>query len=138
MTISLFRFLPAVALILGSCSGKISDEDLICNQTPGFIRSAATSSSEQLEVANSCIHKWAYRLGRSSGSNAEIAKATLGACRESLTYFLNFKVDEGNKSKDPFTDDKWQLYVKEFEENALFRVVQGRAGQCSIRGVDQK
>jgi hypothetical protein len=138
MTISRYNWLPLVALVLSSCSQKITDEDLICDQTPGFIQSAATNSDEQLEITKSCIHKWAYRLGRSPGPNTEIARATIGACREALDHFLNFKVKEGNESKEPFTDQKWQLFKREFDEMALFRVVQGRAGQCSIRGVDQK
>jgi hypothetical protein len=138
MIIFRFNWLPMVALALSSCSQKIGDEDLICNQTPGFIQSAATNSDEQLEITKSCIHKWAYRLGRSPGSNTEIAKATIGACREAVDYFLNLKVKEGNKSKEPMTDQEWQLFVKNFDELALFRVTQGRAGQCSIRGVDQK
>jgi hypothetical protein len=138
MTISRYSCLPLFAVALASCSQKVGDEDLICNQTPGFIQGGATNSDQQLEITKSCIHKWAYRLGRSAGPNTEIAKATIGACREALDYFLDFKVKEGNESKEPFTDQKWQFFVKEFDEMALFRVVQGRAGQCSIRGVDQK
>ena len=127
-----------VIILLAACSQKTGDEDLICQQTPGFIVSAATSSVEQLETTEMCIHKWAYRLGRGAGSNTEIARATVGACREALDYYLKFKVEEANATDEPFSDEQWQESAKRFEELALFRVVQGRAGQCTIRGVDQK
>ena len=138
MTIFRFDALISLVLLLGACSEKISDEGLICEQSPGLIQGTATDSSGQLELVNQCIHKFGYRFGRSSGTNREIADAVIGRCRESLDNFLSFKVEEGNKSKEPFVDSNWKVFEERFREEALRRVVEGRAGQCSIRGVDQK
>lgn len=138
---TIFRFSAstmAFVLLLQGCSEKIGDEDLICNQSPGLITSAGATGDEQVKVAETCIHKWAYRFGRAPGSNTEIARAVVGACREAIDMVLELKVAEGNKAKQPFTDEVWQLFVKRFDENALFRVTQGRAGNCGIRGIEQK
>ena len=142
MTTSHCNVLLAAAFLLSGCSGEksenFSDEDLICHRSPGFIVTAAKTSDEQIKLAEVCIHKWAYRLGRAPGSNGEIAKATIGACREPINRVLELKVEDGNKIKEPFTDDLWQLFVKRFNDHALYRVTQGRAGKCSIRGLEQE
>ena len=140
-----FRFsatLVATAFVLTSCAKKMSDEDLICDPIPGLIGNPIAgqpiNSSDQEAQVFSCIHKWGYRLGRAPGSNSEIAKAVLGRCRGGIDNFLDLKVKEGNASKQPFIADAWQGWEDRFEESALLRVVEGRAGECSIRGEDQK
>ena len=122
-----FRIAGILLVSLAGCTEKISDEDLICNQTPGLIVSGATTADEQVGIAKQCIHKWAYRLGRAPGSNTEVAKAVIGACREAID-----RIDEMNGRGTDHVEPS--LY----DEYALYRVIQGRAGNCSIRGVDQK
>jgi hypothetical protein len=142
MTTSHCNVLLAGALFLSGCSEgiseKFSDEELICNRSPGFIVTAAQTSDEQIKLAEVCIHKWAYRLGRAPGSSTEIAKAAIAACREPIDRVLELKIEDGNRTKEPFTDDLWQLFVKRFDDHALYRVTQGRAGNCSIRGLEQE
>ena len=142
MIIFHFRGAILAALVLSGCTDKISDEDLICDPSPGFIGNSfgdqPATSDKQMEQANDCIHKWGYRLGRAPGPNSEIAKATIGKCRVAIDNFLDLKIKEGNSLKKPLTDDAWQGYKNGFEEDALVRVVQGRAGNCSIRGEEQK
>ncbi len=130
------------ALSVAGCSEKFSDEDLICDPSPGFIANPMgadkkTSFDAEGEVSQ-CIHNWGYRLGRAPGSNSEIAKATIGKCRIGINKLLEIRVSEGVLSKKPLMADFWQGSLQRFEEDALTRVVQGRAGNCSIRGVDQK
>jgi hypothetical protein len=137
MTISRSSAVLAFALISGACSNKPSDPDWICNQPPGLVSTAAVTSDEQISVAEGCLHKWSYRLGKAPGSNGEIAKAAVGACREAVDRVLELKIAESEAAKKPFTDDQWQLLVRRFDENALFRVAQGRAGGCSIGNEDQ-
>jgi hypothetical protein len=62
--------------------------------------------------AEGCVHRWAYRLAASKEPAEVVAKAvTEGACRLAV-------------SRTPFPD----LYRGE----ALFHVVQARAGRCTI------
>ena len=131
-----------IALAVAGCSKKLSDEDLICDPSPGLIGvplvgPPATTFDQEGEVF-SCIHKWAYRLGKAPGSNSEIAKATIGKCRGGIENFMNLKIKEGETNKQPFTAEAGQAWMERFEESALTRVVQGRAGACSIRGEGQK
>lgn len=73
-----------------------------------------------------CNHKWAYRLARSDASATEVAKAVAAACSEAADYQIDHapaleraKVAEAiNRSMEP---------------DALFRVVQARAGKCAPR-----
>ena len=137
---TIFRFDIALLLMvaLTSCSEKISDEELICRQSPGFIETIGSNSTEQLSIAKQCIHKWAYRFGRAPGSNSEIGKVVVAKCGESIGWILTYKIREEAPSKQSFTDAMWQKNLNELQEYALIRVTEGRAGNCSIRGVGQK
>jgi hypothetical protein len=138
MTIFRSNSVLCLALLLCACSEKISDEDLICRQSPGYIEEISSNSKEQRAVSEQCIHKWAYRFGRAPGSNAEIAKAVIAKCREGIRWIQTYKIREGFTTKHPFTDAMWQEDMRELEEYALIRVTEGRAGNCPIRGADQK
>lgn len=142
MTISRSSAAVLIVMIVSGCTQRISDEDLICDPSPGLIGSplgsAQANSFDQEGQVFSCIHKWAYRLGKAPGSNSEIAKATIGKCRVNINQLLAMRVNEGLASKKPMTAESWQVSMTGFEEDALTRVVQGRAGNCSIRGEDQK
>lgn len=138
MTIFRFSLLVAAALVVSGCTEKISDEELICDPSPGFIESSAATTTDAENVVQKCIHKWGYRLGRAPGSNDEIARATVEKCWSATGTLRVLKVREGIASKQPFTDANWQVIIDQLNERAFQRVVQGRAGKCSIRGEDQK
>ena len=136
-----FRFSSALTcfLMLGACGQRISDEGLICDPTPGLIATEVGSSSdEQAKIASLCIHKFGYRFGRAEGENREIADAVVGRCRNSLDRVLHLKQEEGAQSDASFTSIDAKFIEDRFREEALRRVVEGRAGKCSIRGKDQK
>ena len=139
MTIFRFSVLGLLAMGLISCSPKISDEALICDQSPGFVADAETAV-EQISVANQCIHKWGYRLGRAPGTNTEIASAVIAKCRLAVDWLHTLDSREGKSGAQKLfpTDSDWLAQKASFEQEALLRVVQGRAGSCPIRGIDQK
>ena len=137
----IFRFSSTLAcfLMLGACGQRISDEGLICDPTPGFIANdVGSNSDEQAKIANLCIHKFGYRFGRAEGSNREIADAVVGRCRSSLDRVLQLRQEEGAQTQSPFTTIDAKNLEDRFREEALRRVVEGRAGKCDIRGEDQK
>ena len=96
MTTFRFSLVIAGAVALQGCSSKLGDQDLICDPSPGFIQDSAPTGDAQLAIAESCIHKWGYRLGRAPGTNDEIAKAVIGKCRKAIDRTLALKVNEGN------------------------------------------
>ena len=75
-----------------------------------------------------CIHNWAYRLARSDDSAEAVVGAVIGACRTSIDRSATM-VAAGDPEAERF-------YLAEFErasrERALFRIVQARAGRCSL------
>ena len=110
------NYFAVVALLaVSACQAQVKPDDRICS-TPPAVESGAWGS---------CVHKWAYRLAGAQGSNSEIAKAAVVACADAVAY----KVDAAKP------EDRLQLLAdinRTAPEEALFRVVQARAGHCAI------
>ena len=73
-----------------------------------------------------------------SGSNREIADATIGACREALVQLRLFRQKENSRASEKYTEEAWLKDEADLHEAALFRVVQARAGNCADRAKEQK
>ena len=135
---TIFRFsaaLAAISVLLG-CSGS-KPNPFICDDPPGFLAHAYDADGEQ-RVAHECLEKWGYRLARASGSNREIADATIGACREALVQLRFLRQKEKFKASEKYTEEAWLKDEADLREAALFRVVQARAGNCPDRADGQK
>ena len=105
------------AILLTGCGS--GPDDRIC----------MTSESVQIDQGDmlGCVHKWAYRLAGSAEPAATVAKAVAQACSDVAVYNTEAASSSG--------DSKSQLYegfMAEAEKQALFRVVQARAGNCDI------
>ena len=139
MTIFRFNTVITSILMLAACGQKISDAGLVCEPTPGFIANdVGANSDEQSKIVSQCIHKFGYRFGRAEGSNREIADAVVGRCRPGINRVLQYKKDEALRSKTTYSTEDSKAVEDSFREEALRRVVEGRAGKCEIRGEDQK
>ena len=131
-------FLPrrASALVplalLGACTGQpigwTADQQQICSPPPPFRETAPADPYQQAVARDECIHNWAYRLARSDDDAEAVVGAVIGACRTSIDRSATM-VAEGDPEAERF-------YLAEFErasrERALFRIVQARAGRCSL------
>ena len=138
MTIFRFSAFMLCGLLVSACGGReiVGQDDRVC-ETPILydVNKPVSSVDEQGLITEQCVHKWAYRLARAPGSNAEIAKGTMGACRSA---FDTWKIQLANTSQGEFVDveGKNRYYAQTeaaLTEQALFRVVQARAGSCSIK-----
>ncbi|HEY0325055.1 MAG TPA: hypothetical protein VGC46_03625 [Allosphingosinicella sp.] len=128
----------AVLGLLGACTGQpigwTADQQQICSPPPPFREVAPADPYQQAVARDECIHNWAYRLARSDDDAEAVVGAVIGACRTSIDRSATM-VAEGDPEAERF-------YLAEFErgsrERALFRVVQARAGRCSLepRAVD--
>ena len=124
--------------LLGACTGQpigwTADQQQICSPPPPFREVAPADPYQQAVARDECIHNWAYRLARSDDDAEAVVGAVIGACRTSIDRSATM-VAEGDPEAERF-------YLAEFErgsrERALFRVVQARAGRCSLepRAVD--
>ena len=115
----------SVTLALAACSNSPAQDDRICN-TPGPIPTeAANTFGEQMMAADRCFHAWAYRLAGAPGPNREITDAVYGACEDTIDRLVMLERKEFKNSNR----DMWQAH---FARQALFHVVQARAGSCDI------
>ena len=136
MTIFRFSLAASFALLVAGCGVQSpKGDDRICATPPPLDLAAAakvTKSWEQIELTDSCIHRWGYRLAKSPGTNRDIASAVLGACRDALLRESDLMFRE-NAGKAPSANDERAMMTElrdRYFETALFRVTQARAGKC--------
>lgn len=117
-TLKVSASIAAVALVISSCGGRANDPR-ICSEPRTQERDIELwgklppdDLARNMGFAEGCVHRWAYRLAAAKEPAEVVAKAvTEGACRIAV-------------SRTPYPD----LYRGE----ALFHVVQARAGRCKI------
>jgi hypothetical protein len=75
-----------------------------------------------------CVHRWAYRLAGSRDPAKVVAEAVVDACNDVANYYPN-----GAALTSSDEDREQYKAARQVAENdALFRVVQSRAGNCAI------
>lgn len=120
------KLTPAIGLIftilllpLGSCG---LPDGRICGPSPpstDLVDGSDVSKGmlSNRERAKNCVTRWAYRLAKSGDDAKIVAEAVVAACRNDI---LAANVDQAK----PFEDH--------YERDALFFVVQARAGRCKV------
>lgn len=113
------RSIMAVALVVSGCSQPSilakKQDDRICLNPP------ATQAQGDWAA---CIHRWSYRLAGAPDTAKDIAPAVVAACSDAIAWQINHVKD----NREQLAAD----LMRSANENALFRVVQARAGHCSI------
>lgn len=94
------------------------------------------------ETAKNCVHKWAYRLARSTDPADDVAEAVMGACWDTVFPWAYARYDAARSRgfagevtvstrtgrEIPYGEDAYE----ELRALALFHVVQARAGHCRL------
>lgn len=97
-------------------------DDRVCSPYPPRIMyNNPTKPGEIASNAHSCVLHWAARLSLSNERADIAADAAIGACRGALTDYA-MSVDPA-----PIVERE-----KSLREEALFRIVQQRAGKCGV------
>lgn len=109
----------AATVLLAACDQSPKPDDRICLTAPTEI---ATGDMK------ACVHKWAYRLARSSDPAKVVAEAVVDACND----VANYRADGSPLENTEEGKRQYEAALAEAETNALFRVVQARAGHCEI------
>ena len=120
------RLIIGCALLLSSCGQKAGSQadDRICTTAPKEIVPYDMTS---------CVHKWAYRLAGSPDSAPVVAKAVVAACINTIGEDAERTSTQSAGHRDDALQQSFFSRNKEvMEEQALFRVVQARAGTCVI------
>lgn len=130
------------ALFAASCSVGQAD---ICTAPPDLASikpiDPNTATSEviyQERRATACVHLWAYRMASSDDDAGTVAKAVVQACEGAVNGHANA---QGRVAMEPWMADDAaeginvfetirEQKVTQMEREALFRVVQARAGKC--------
>ena len=119
-------------------------DDRICT-TPDPIAPVATGASrlDREGVAASCVHRWSYRLARSTDAASVVADAVMGACWDTIfplayaTYEDNVSHGAEKPNITVSTRTGREILVgadvyEELHSRAVFHVVQARAGRCRV------
>ena len=112
------------ALLVGGCEQA---DKRICTSAPKF-------PYDEAEAPQSCAHRWAYRLARSKDPAPIVAEAVMQACKEPLDFYKSARLGAtAAASERPLPVEQFFTDVTEdTRREALFRVVQARAGHCDI------
>lgn len=146
-------FLTTTIFLYG-CSNR--NNEWICESYNTDIRAGSNEISDE-ERLSRCIHRWAYKLAIGSASAQDTTNAVIAACQiefdraesAAINIMVNEKIDLFNKSVEfskkfgrPRPNQENQLisdqdatsFERDFEKrhykNAMFRVIQARAGKC--------
>lgn len=144
MTIPLKRATPRpgpwliAVLTLVGCQGS----DRICTvpkpmdeSLNALIGSNGTAKVVAARVAaESCVHRWAYRLAGSPDTASVVASAAVAGCEDAPAYNVRARMvllAQNNMVLDGGTPEE---ELKRLRGLALFHVVQARSGKCPVPG----
>lgn len=105
-----------VAAALAATSCNRDNDPRICLKPKEVILSGAWED---------CVHKWGYRLAVSQDPAEVVAKAVVEACQDAIDWKVNQSIL--STQAEVLADIKDRA-----PKMALFRVVQGRAGRCTV------
>jgi hypothetical protein len=115
-----FLGLACLSIALVGCDRLKIGDDRICSTPPALLESNRADPA-------TCVHRWAYRLAAGSEATATVADAVVGGCRETIIR----QAMQSSSSPDEFEEILAGTRSR-FKEEALFYIVQARAGNCPI------
>ena len=124
------RAVLIATLLLAGCQqpapevAEVEAVDPICQ--------ALSGGSSHRDKANDCIHRQGYRLATGPDAADIVAKAVVAACRSEITSALLDQVAEENQggALGDAAGTRVMHIRQSYEEKALVRVAEGRAGKC--------
>lgn len=138
--------LGLAASALGGCSQMANNT--ICASPPSMESDFAASQADdaggvpaQRMLALNCVHRWSYRLAPSSDAVDDVAEAVLGACSDAIfraAYAQEKEAESrqqvavGFNAETGMSENYYSLGTEEHRRQAVFRVVQARAGNCAV------
>lgn len=82
------------------------------------------TSDDQMQVAFSCVERWAARLARGPDPAVIVARAAVFTCANAIAYLVEMGRKDRIVERADYADLSW------WRDHALFIVVQTRAGDC--------
>lgn len=129
---------------LGGCQ-KIGADDRICTTPPPLdvTEFVGDKAKPVAQLASECVHRWGYRLAGAADDAPVVADAVMAACAEIIDR--DIRAFTAGRLNNLGEADKRRLYEETSAEDerfllprhraqALFHVVQARAGKCAVPG----
>lgn len=104
------------ALALAGCQN-----DNICAAPDPFVPETPQNPLQWQRAAESCVHRWAYRLAGADGTFQQVGAAVLGGCQ---VVIRNYAASENHEAAP-------EPYFRRLQGLAEFHVAQARAGNCT-------
>lgn len=102
--------------LVGCGNSEATGDDRICSNAPDI--------PVQGDWAG-CIHRWSYRLAGSPDPARDVADAVVAACGDAIAWQIN-------AAAEPEREGLASAIMDSAPKEALFRVVQARAGNCGF------
>lgn len=133
-----------VSAALTACTIEARPNPDICKPLEDNTREEGLLGDPELSAASiaaeACIHREAYRLASGQDEPATVSRAVIQACERDVSRYVSMTrarfyraVDQSGEG-DPNQAANQHVEVVEarFREEALMRVVEGRAGNCRL------
>ncbi len=125
-------------IILGMTAASCGMPDSrICTSPPDV--SVSDQARQPITNIDGCIHRWAYRLAKSSETPDQVADAVIGACQDPIRSYIRSleerSSDVGVLFRSPLTNKETTFsadLIEGYRLKAKFHVVQARAGRCKV------
>lgn len=123
-----------MAIIALTGCGRKADPK-ICMSPPDLplTMGAPQTADEQAAALMDCVHRWSYRLARSEEAVDTVADAVVAACIDPIARLVGFRSAAG-KNPPPtgfISDDIMSTELQHARRQAVYRIVQARAGNCA-------
>ena len=136
-----FFILTTLSVLLLNACHRSSSADPSCTPLAELQPIANPVSRTQVsENFNRCLKRSAYKLGRSQGSNSEIAEASIKACGEERVELREtYRVSPSDRINGDASFDPVEAFDNiETPQSAKQWVIEGRAGRCFLLMDEQK
>lgn len=123
------------ALLIVGCSP--SPDEWVCSKPLSILAVAGNTGADSLARADSCVHRWAYRLAPSKETLKDVAVAVVSGCSAPISEVATASKPAGAGgawdaellSAETFQRETFQRY----DGLARFHVVQARVGHCKAQ-----
>ncbi len=115
-------------LLLGACAPK--PDPIICSTPLNVLQ---IKDAPAIVKAESCVHRWSYRLGGTTENADSVAEAVVAGCREAITPLARETLENAETVRSTWSDREIgasYAEVEHWQRIAKFYVLQGRAGRC--------
>jgi hypothetical protein len=117
------------ALLMAGCSPN--PDEWVCSKPLSILAVAGNTGADSLARADSCVHRWAYRLAPSKETLKDVAAAVVSGCSAPISEVATeFKPNGAGGDSNA---GSVQETLRKYDGLARFHVIQARVGHCKAQ-----